>query len=546
MRKLKYYNISLPVMMFLVLLIISCTKNFEKINTNPTGTTDEQIKADYQNVIQPVINIQRAIVQRVNWEYQLQQNLNADIYSGYMMTPTPFNGNSNNSNYYMMDGWNGQILNIYYDQLMPEVSSYNRRKSEYPGAEFGDVDGMVRVLRAIFVHRTSDIFGPIIFSKIAQVNADLSVPYDSQQEVYNNLFKELDTAYTMLQPYAAGTKPVGTVFKNSDLIYQGNALSWMKLINTLRLRLALRIVYADATKSKTEGEKALAAAEGLINDNGSNAFVNYGISHPIYEIINGWSDTRSGAPLGAYLNGYNDKRIEFYMTKATDAAVEGQYIGIRNGVDIDAKARYSGYSRPKATSASGDYFSNRTGKAKISTSSEAFFLKAEAALRGWAGAGNVQENYENGIAMSFDEWGAGSAASYINDDTSKPKPYIDPKAKVAGQNDVLAGNPNLSTITIKWDAAAPMETNLERIITQKWIALYPDGQEAWTEFRRTKYPKLFPVVINNSNGVITGFIKRLPIPTAFRDNNKPEYDKAVLTLGGPDNGNTKLWWDKKP
>jgi hypothetical protein len=62
--------------------------------------------------------------------------------------------------------------------------------------------------------------------------------------------------------------------------------------------------------------------------------------------------------------------------------------------------------------------------------------------------------------------------------------------------------PYLSTITIKWNAAGTFDENLERIITQKWISMYPDGQEAWSEFRRTGYPKLFPVVVNNSGGKI--------------------------------------------
>ncbi|MGL1204142.1 SusD/RagB family nutrient-binding outer membrane lipoprotein, partial [Vibrio parahaemolyticus] len=80
---------------------------------------------------------------------------------------------------------------------------------------------------------------------------------------------------------------------------------------------------------------------------------------------------------------------------------------------------------------------------------------------------------------------------------------VDPKAITTGQNDVLAGSPYLSTITIKWDPAATKAQMLERIITQKWLAMYPDGQEAWSEVRRTRYPKLFPVVVNNSGGAIS-------------------------------------------
>ncbi|MFX9224372.1 SusD/RagB family nutrient-binding outer membrane lipoprotein, partial [Acinetobacter baumannii] len=86
---------------------------------------------------------------------------------------------------------------------------------------------------------------------------------------------------------------------------------------------------------------------------------------------------------------------------------------------------------------------------------------------------------------SFMQYGL-DASSYINDGSSTAMPYVDPKAITTGQNDVLAGSPYLSTITIKWDPAATKAQMLERIITQKWLAMYPDGQEAWSEFRRTR------------------------------------------------------------
>lgn len=91
------------------------------------------------------------------------------------------------------------------------------------------------------------------------------------------------------------------------------------------------------------------------------------------------------------------------------------------------------------------------------------------------------------------------------------------------------------------------EEKLERIITQKWIALYPDGQEAWTEFRRTNYPKIFPVKVNNSGGTIDTKVqvRRITFPQSEYDNNTEEVSKAVGLLGGPDTGGTKLWWDKK-
>jgi hypothetical protein len=93
---------------------------------------------------------------------------------------------------------------------------------------------------------------------------------------------------------------------------------------------------------------------------------------------------------------------------------------------------------------------------------------------------------------------------------------------------------------------ASTEKKLERIITQKWIAVFPDGQEAWSEFRRTGYPKLFPVVINNSGGKIATetFIRRIPFIQFEYATNIAGVNRALLSLNGPDNGGTRLWWDK--
>src|ERR1700759_3746540 len=77
-----------------------CTKNFKEFNTNPTGVTDQQYSVDYQNLGGPMEQAQQNIyIGSPAWAYQLQQNLIADVYSGYMMSPDPFQSNVNNTNY---------------------------------------------------------------------------------------------------------------------------------------------------------------------------------------------------------------------------------------------------------------------------------------------------------------------------------------------------------------------------------------------------------------------------------------------------------------
>jgi hypothetical protein len=529
----------------IALSAVGCTKNFEALNTNPAAVTESTFLADFKAVSLPLQNALRNQQHFVNWQYQLQLNLNADIYSGYMMTPTAFNGGNNNSNYFMMDGWNEAIMNIAYDGVMQALYDYDQKKLEYSGINFDDTDAMALLLRVTQMHRISDVFGPIIYTNFAKPNADLSVDFDSQEDAYKAFFKDLDDAVSKLEPYAAGTKSVTTAFKSADLVYEGNAGKWLRYANSLRLRLALRIVYANPTLAKAEGEKALAHPAGLTSSNADNFLIKLGSESPVVVISEDWSDIRMGAPFTSLLNGYSDPRITKMVSPASDAAVTGQFIGIRNGVNIDDKSRYSGFSKPLALASAGNYFDRVKGLQKMMCASEVLFMRAEAALRGWTGAGNAATLYEEAVKASFEEWGASNAEGYLTDNTATAEPYVDPKSVVAGINNVLTGNANLSTVTIAWSNADTDERKLERIITQKWIAMYPNSLEAWSEFRRTGYPKLFPVVENKSNGETTGFIKRLPIPNKFKNVNPQGYQRMLTSLGTDVSG-TRLWWDQKP
>ena len=147
------------------------------------------------------------------------------------------------------------------------------------------------------------------------------------------------------------------------------------------------------------------------------------------------------------------------------------------------------------------------------------------------------------LKVSFDEYGISAVdyAAYIADDKSVAANHVDP---FNPQNNIEG----LDKCTVKWDEGASKEEKLHKIINQKWLAMYPEGQEAWSEFRRTGYPKLFPVANNFSatvdGGIANGeFVKRLRFPRNDRNTNAAEVEKARGLLNGPDNEGTRLWWD---
>ncbi|MBF1605281.1 MAG: SusD/RagB family nutrient-binding outer membrane lipoprotein, partial [Prevotella shahii] len=170
---------------------------------------------------------------------------------------------------------------------------------------------------------------------------------------------------------------------------------------------------------------------------------------------------------------------------------------------------------------------------------EMWLLRAEGALLGWNMGGTAKDLYEEGVRTSLAQHGLSDSADNYLASTNTPSAY-------AGMRGLPAADAP-SDITPAWDDNATDAKKLERIITQKWIAIYPLGQEAWSEFRRTGYPKLFPVVDNFSNGKVNTNIqvRRVPFPASEYIGNKAEVEKAVQLLGGEDTGGTSLWWDKQ-
>ena len=506
------------------LLLGSCTSGFEKFNTNPDSA---------QNIDQKTLitTMEMDAVIPCSDEganaYQRACNLMGDSYSGYMAAISSFDNGGVNTTTYALDAtdYNNVPFSVAFTNVM---SAWLTLSYAYEAEQITeDTFAVAEVLKVFALQRATDIYGPLPVTHFGETEN----PYDAQETVYMKLFEDLNAAIAVLEDYATNS-PDATPLQEVDIVYQGSYPKWLRLANSLKLRMAMRVVYAIPDQARAWAEEAVAS--GVIESaDGSATLATVGsiqVFNPLEEVWNAYADTRMGATMDAYLNGYKDPRLATYFKPCED----GLYHGVRNGIAAISKEYYLGMSVPNV---------DKTTPVRWLMSSEVAFLRAEGAMRGWAMGGDAESFYRRGIELSFLENGlsAAEAATYAESELT-PAAFEDASGSTTHYNIAAP-----SQITVKWDSSADSEQMLERIITQKWIAMFPNGQEAWSEFRRTGYPRIFPIVNDRSNGTVdvNEQIRRMTFPRSEYSNNRAALNRAIRLLGGPDQGSTKLWWDKK-
>ena len=518
--------------------------DFQKVNTNEFELLPEEGLMDGISIGGPITAMQQCVFPvgtqadgtSVANRYQTAYNLAADCWSGYFGQNNNWGG-PNNLNYFLKDGWVASSYTESYSTVVPLWQDL-KGKTE---AQFPEVFALAQILKISAWHKATDMFGPIPYKEAGK--GLITVPYDSQEEVYKSMFKELSDAIEVLTKYADNGN--SKLLPNADAVYAGDVHKWVVYANSLMLRLAMRVYYADAALSKQYALQAVNHSYGVMKSKEDEAKMERGASlefkNNLDVLINQYNECRMGSSMLAYLGGYQDPRLPKYfntssVSQAVTVSTYGKYSGVPTGHDVSSNDAFKDSSRPAITSTTPTYWMR---------ASEVYFLLAEAALHGFAVGGTAEALYEKGIEMSFEENGIASSevADYMSSGL-KPSAYSFHLTNPGVNVDV----PAVTEATTAWSGTD--EEKLEKIMIQKWIALYPNGQEAWTEYRRTGYPKLHSVVTNYSNGEVDSEvgIRRMRFPTnkstSAEDIANLESARKLLR-GGLDKAGTRLWWDNK-
>ncbi|WP_062052655.1 SusD/RagB family nutrient-binding outer membrane lipoprotein [Aquimarina longa] len=473
----------------LLLLIVSCTNDFEETNTNPNQP--EKVGSDLL-LSKAIFTVANRATQsgwdRGNTVAQLTAKINFTGFDRYE--------------------WNSEsaLWDEYYG-ILPEIDIIlrNSLKAETRNTTY---EGIALILRSYVFSILTDNWGNIPFSEaIKGLDGNFTPKYDSQQEIYTTILKDLKKAVAQL---SLGQSIVisGTI-NGGDILYQGDTDKWIKFANSLQLRYLLRISNKIDVATAI---KEIVDSGSYITTNADNAMVPYPAtaqtdSWPISTSrVGSFDEHRLSQTSETILKKFNDKRL-FKWFQPTDNPDDDPnlYTGLTNGLSEDNASNFKGGAK-NVSRVNKAYFydSPNSVKAAMIQSAEVHFILAEAAQRGWIAA-DAKTLYETGIQHSFEHWEVDQDISAY---TTQP--------------------------------GVAYDDTLETIITQKWLASFLVGFEAWYDFRRTGLPTIIvPGPDNvNSNQVPVRFL----YPDSEQTLNSDNYKQTVSEIGG-NTINIKGWWE---
>ncbi|POY37056.1 SusD/RagB family nutrient-binding outer membrane lipoprotein [Solitalea longa] len=515
-----------------VVLLTGCEQGLDGLNDNPNQPTADMYDFNKSTIgtvlrygVDMNFTLNGGLVGAAHLHERIK-NLNIDFYSQYI-NPS---GGWTTRNYTPNGGWNGDYWKAHY-QWLSTLNTVIAQGKDNPMAQNGVA--LARVWRVYIQSQATDFFGPIPFPKSP---AEANPAYESLEAQYNFFFAELDAAVKQFSP--------GKDFLTAeDPIYFGDITKWKQFANSLRLRLALKVSEVNPQLCKAQAEAAFAAG---VMQQGNDAKIagttGWGNAYNYYMYQVGWGEKMvmtssfqkilTGIGGVAYAGSAEthpsdvDPRGSIYF----DPSVTGKkWVGVYPGLPT---GEHVNIGSTNAYMSEVNILSSDKRKIDLFLYPEVCFMLAEAAERGFI-ATDAKTWYENGVKASFAAWNAGNVNSYLASN-----------AKNAW-----------GTSASYDDATGAGNTKLEKIITQKYIANFPDvSLQAWNDKRRLNLPA-FDVPKERDPGAGTfpatfdikdpkNFISRQIFPQSESLNNQTNYNAGVQLLGGADKVSTNVWWDK--
>lgn len=502
----------------LLLGVSSCDQDFEQINVNPNSPEKVSSALLLPNILRSTTNE----IAGNSWGYG---NIVMQYTAKIQFT------NEDRYNW----GPQGSPYGSFYNALR-DINNIIQISGD---ANQQNYVGIAKVMRAHLFAYMSDAYGEIPYTEALQAKSGVNYPkFDSQEVIYAGVLKELEEANALL---GTTSEPV-----EGDILFNGNVTRWKKFANSLRLRILMRLSDRVNPSQAMQAIVSNPAQFPIFNATNEEAALQYlqdvPNQHPLYTTRSGsFDEVRLSEKMEDVLKDLNDPRLFAYAQPTTNSAAGvigpvSAYEGVPNGLGDEEALKYSPSGDP---SKGGSNFLSRVGllwacsactaqanplgyQAILMSYAEVQFILAEARERGFITVGTAEDYYKNGVKASVDYYRA--RYNVINQPNIASRLVVD---------DSYFSQPKVAY-------TGTIQEKLAKIGTQKWLALFFSGMEAWHDWKRTGYPDIKPGP--------AAFISTVPVrfmyPGSVQSLNGDNY-KAAIARQGADAITTRVWWDVK-
>lgn len=471
------------VIVVMTILLVGCD-DFGNLNVDPNNPSQVRTELLLTNVQRNISAVSGSYIGNLWVQYMAETQYDDD--SRYSTTTYDFNG-----------WYTGPLMDL--QTIIDLNTNEDTRGDALSGGSNNNQIAVARILKAYFFNVITDRWGMLPYSDALQGQENFSPSYDTQEAIYVDILNELKEAVNQMDS-GAGVR--------GDIIFSGNMGQWAEFANSLRARIALRM--ADTNQSDLARSEFVDAINGgIIGEDVMYPYLGEASNqNPWYARFITRTDYAISDVLADYMKGLDDYRVIRYADPAPDHYTAGEEITFDNIQGMPYSVENPGDITNSSISFPGNAIRAQDAPLPIITVSELHFAMAEAVERNWI-TGSAEDHYMAGIEASWNQWGVYDDANFAS--------YV--------SQDEVAYN------SAKWK---------EKIGTQKWVALYPNGYEAWAEWRRLDYPALTPhgLPLNESGNIP----RRHAYPTSEAQLNEANYNAAVSAQGA-DTPDTRLWWD---
>lgn len=497
-------------------LITGCDEGFDDINTNKVDPTS----------LAPSLILNKAIISTTYLDGVSTLGMLTYNFGIVQQIITPYGSSLSGGNYNQFNNANTPLVwvNSYRNVIKQVVAVTDQTKDDPMQA---NIYHAARIWKAYAFMILTDTYGDIPYFEAGQgyISEVIRPKYDPQEAIYKDILKELDEASGALD----AAQPAVT----TDILYGGNVAKWKKLGYSLMLRAAMRLTKVDQATAKTYVTKAVAG--GLFESNADNSIIRHTAIYNNY-IANHLAAREKtnfylAAPFVNYLKENNDPRLAVMAVRYVGAKGGPEQVAARASSDpklqIGMPMGYNDVTINTVLAQNGvaslwDFTQvNLTTVLKLDapefhiTYAQNQLLLAEAAVRGWV-SGTAATYFANGVRAHLEQMA-----------------LYDPSAAI--KEDVIQA----------YLKAHPLDASkaLDQINTQYWVASFLDGNELFANFRRSGFPALKKNPYPGSE-IKEDFIRRMPYPDSEIIVNLQNVNDANARQG-PNDLNTRVWWDKK-